>query len=194
MNRVYTPSAQHPLRSPPMLPSGPTHCYPHHCAHCTCVRYHKVRLSRVRSKAVCTTQQVFCPERSTVKTSMNTPGAQTCHTTASHLIEHTHTHTHTHTHRAILHQHRNRRKCSPSHTEWFCLWSGTRHSFDCARNCDIHIAFGQCLERSMEQTHTTAELEHQIKNITHNTKQPSNVHALCRLTHCSPCIAEGTVE
>ena len=43
----------------------------------------------------------------------------TCHTTASHLIEHTHTH------RAILHQHRNRRKCSPSltwshHSE--CFW------------------------------------------------------------------------
>ena len=106
MNRVYTPSTQHPLRSPPILPSCPTHCHPHHCAYC--VRYHKERLSTVRSKAVCTTQQVFCPERSTAQTSMNTPGAQTCHTTASHLMS-----THTHTHRAILHQHRNRRKCSP---------------------------------------------------------------------------------
>ena len=114
MNRAYTPSTQHPLRTPPMLPSGPTHCHPHHCAYC--VRFHRVRLSTVQSKAVYATQQVFCPEQSTVQTSMNTPGAQTCHTTASHLIEHTHTHTH----RAILHQHRNRRKCSPSHAEWFC--------------------------------------------------------------------------
>ena len=40
------------------------------CAHC--VRYHKVRLSTVQSKAVCATQQVFSPEWSTVQTSMNT--------------------------------------------------------------------------------------------------------------------------
>ena len=90
MNRVYTPSTPHPLRSPPMLPSGPIHCHPHHCAYC--VRYHKVRLSTVRSKAVRVTEQVFCPEHSTVQTSMNTHGAQSCHTTASHLIEHTYTH------------------------------------------------------------------------------------------------------
>ena len=31
------------------------------------------------------------PEQSTVQSSMNTHGAQTCHTTASHLVEHTHT-------------------------------------------------------------------------------------------------------
>ena len=90
MSRVYTPSTQHLLRSPPMPPSGPTHCHSHRCAYC--VRYHKVRLSTVQSKAVCATQQVFRSDRSTVQTSMNTPGAQTCHTTASHLIEHTHTH------------------------------------------------------------------------------------------------------
>ena len=78
-----------PSQVTPILSSGPTHCHPHHCAYC--VRYHKVTLSTVRSKAVCTTQQVFCPEQSTVQSSMNTHGTQTCHTTASHLIEHTHT-------------------------------------------------------------------------------------------------------
>ena len=91
MNRVYTPSTQHTLRSPPMLPSGPTHCHSHHCVLTVSGTHHKVRLSTVRSKAVCATQQVFCPEQSTVHTSMNTPCAQTCHTTASHLIEHAHT-------------------------------------------------------------------------------------------------------
>ena len=34
----------------------------------------------------------------------------------------------------------------------------------------------------------------QIKNITHNTKLPNTVHALCRLTYCSLCIVEDTVE
>ena len=90
MNRVYTTSTQHPLRSPLMLPSGPTHCHSHHCVFTVSGTYHKVRLSTVWSKAVCATQQVFCPEQSTVQTSMNTHGAQTRHTTASHLIEHTH--------------------------------------------------------------------------------------------------------
>ena len=36
---------------------------------------------------------MFCPEQSTVQTSMNTHGVQTCHTTASHLIDHTCTYT-----------------------------------------------------------------------------------------------------
>ena len=71
MDRVYTPSTHHPLRSLPILSSGPTHCHPHHCAYC--VRYHKVRLSTVQSEAACTTQQVFCPERSTAQTHTNTP-------------------------------------------------------------------------------------------------------------------------
>ena len=34
----------------------------------------------------------------------------------------------------------------------------------------------------------------QIKNITHNTKQPNTVHALCRLTHCSPCIGKALLS
>ena len=36
-------------------------------------------------------QQMFHPERLTVQTSMNTHGAQNCHTTASRLIVHKHT-------------------------------------------------------------------------------------------------------
>ena len=53
------------------------------------------------------------------------------------------------THRLILHWHRSRRKCSPSHTERFCQWSCTRHSSDCARNYHIHIDLH--LERSWEE-------------------------------------------
>ena len=33
---------------------------------------------------------------------------------------------------------------------------------------DIHIAFGQYLERNMKQTHTTAEPEHHVSNKEHN--------------------------
>ena len=183
MNRVYTPSTHHPLRSPPppMLPSGPT-----------CHTVTHITVLTVSSIAACTTQQVLCPEQSTAQTSMNTSGAQTCHTTASHLIEHTHTHG------AILNQHRNRRKCSPSHTEWFCQRLGTRHSSDCAKNYtyDIHIAFGLYRESNMKQATQllSQSIMFQIKKVTHNTKQPNTVHALCRLTHCSTYIAEGTVE
>ena len=144
MNRVYTPSTYHPLRSPPMLPSGPTHCYPDHYAHC--VRYHKATLSTVWSKAVYATQHVFCPERSTAQDKHEHTGAQTCHTTASHLIEHTHTH------RAILYQHRNRRKCSPSHTSGSANGQALVTLLTVPGMYDIHIAFGQYLERNMKQT------------------------------------------
>ena len=180
------------VRSPPILPSGPTHCHLHHCAYC--VRYHKVTLSTVWSEAVCTTQQVCCPERSTAQTSMNTPGAQTFHTTASHLIEHTHTHG------AILHR-TGTGESAPPH-----MLSGSANGQEHIALLavpgmydihDIHIAFGQYLERKMKQTRATAEPEHHVsnkENITYNTKQPNIVHALCRLTHCSCCIAEGTVE
>ena len=101
-----------PSQVTPMLPSGPTHCHSHHCAHC--VRYHEVRLSTVWSVYV-PHYKVFCPERSTGQTSMNTPGHRPA--TQQPL---TSLSTHTHTHGAILNQHRNRRKCSPSHAEWFC--------------------------------------------------------------------------
>ena len=157
-----------PSQVTPILSSGPTHCHPHHCAYC--VRYHKVTLSTVRCKAVCTTQQVFCPERSTAQTSMNTPGAQTYHTTASHLIEHTHTHG------AILHQHRNRRKCSTSHANsqaHIALLSVTMESGH--SHCIWSIP-----REEHETNHTTAEPEHHILNKEHNTytKQPNIVHAV----------------
>ena len=144
---------------------------------------------------LCVTQ-VLCPQRSTVQTSMNTPGAQTCHTTASHLIEHAHTHT------CIVPSSTNTGTGgAPPHT---LIMSGSAngqahacHFTDCARNHFIHIAFSQYLERNMKQTHTTVlsqSIMFQIKNITHNTKLPNTVHALCRLTYCSLCIVEDTVE
>ena len=46
---------QHPLRSPPMLPIGPTHCHLHHCTYC--VRYHKMRLSTMWKCSVQNGQQ-----------------------------------------------------------------------------------------------------------------------------------------
>ena len=91
MNRVYNTLSHSDWYCgcpTPMLPSGPTHCHPHHCAYC--VRYHKERLSTVWSKAGSVHVPTANVLRLTVQTSMNTHDAQNCHTTASHLIEHKH--------------------------------------------------------------------------------------------------------
>ena len=80
------------LRLPhPHPSSGPTHCHPHHCAYC--VRYHKVRLSTVWSRqGVCMYHRTRALSRTVNSSDQHEhTGAQTCHTTASRLIEHTHT-------------------------------------------------------------------------------------------------------
>ena len=129
---------------------------------------------RVR-QYIYTTQQVLCPERATIQTSMHE------HTWCTDL-PHNSLSTHwAYTHRAILHQHRNRRKCPP-HT-----LSGSAYDQEHVTFLTVPgtVTFTLHLVNTLRGTwNKPTQLLSQsimfwIKNITHKANQPS-----------SPCIAD----